>query len=50
MAEIGTWTHAQHLAITYTGVQQLINIRKHLQVVTREVLLNQYDKTLDGFS
>jgi hypothetical protein len=45
MVEIGSWTNANRLSITQLGVEQLTTIRKHLQVVTREVndkLMNQF--------
>ena len=44
LVEIGTWTSTNRLGITSFGVQQMTAIRKHLQVVTREV------RSLDFFS
>jgi len=41
MTEIGTWTDVHRLSITQYGVQQISAIRKHLQVVTREVKLKK---------
>lgn len=38
MVEVGTWTNASRLNINHIGVQQMTSIRKHLQVVTREVI------------
>lgn len=38
MIEIGTWSNPNGLSITQLGVQQMTTIRKHLQVVTREVI------------
>jgi hypothetical protein len=39
MIEIGTWNPSMRLAINPLGVQQMGSIRKHLQVVTREVCI-----------
>lgn len=39
MMEVGTWTNTNRLTITQLGVRQMTTIRKHLQVVTREVIL-----------
>lgn len=44
MIEIGTWTDVHRLSITQYGVQQMSAIRKHLQVVTREVKLKEREK------
>jgi hypothetical protein len=43
LVEIGTWTNTNRLGITSFGAQQMTAIRKHLQVVTREV------RSLDSF-
>jgi hypothetical protein len=42
MIEIGTWTNTSGLIIDKLGVQQMTAIRKHLQVVTREVIKYKY--------
>jgi hypothetical protein len=42
MLEVGTWSNANRLSITQMGVQQMTTIRKHLQVVTREVTKNSF--------
>ncbi len=38
MIEVGTWTSTNRLTINQLSVQQIVVIRKHLQVVTREVI------------
>ena len=42
MLEIGTWSDVHRLAMSQFGVQQIAAIRKHLQVVTREVIMAEY--------
>lgn len=37
LVEMGTWTRNNRLAMSQRNVQQSLAIRKHLQVVTREV-------------
>lgn len=38
MIEIGTWSHSNRLSLTPSGIQFMTTIKKHLQVVTREVI------------
>ena len=38
MVEVGSWSSTNRLSISQHGVQQMSTIRKHLQVVTREVI------------
>ncbi len=40
MIEVGTWTNTNRLTINQVGVERVTTIRKHLQVVTREVIEN----------
>lgn len=37
LVEMGTWTRNNRLSISPRNMQQSLAIRKHLQVVTREV-------------
>jgi hypothetical protein len=43
LVEVGIWTNTNRLNITSVGVQQMAAIRKHLQVVTREVMGRSFE-------
>lgn len=49
MIEIGTWSDVHRLSMSQLGVQQIAAIRKHLQVVTREVTIEEYRCAMDFF-
>lgn len=42
MAEVGTWSSTNRLTINQVTAQQTSIIGKHLQVVTREVIIKYF--------
>ena len=44
ITEVGTWSTTNRLSVNTLGIKQVTKIRKHLQVVTREVNMNYSNK------